>query len=408
MTRELDIVLFGASGFTGRLVAEYLVARRSGVRLALAGRSGHRLAEVRSGLAGIDPAAEALPIVIGDSRDPRAMADIARRARVVCSTVGPYSNYGDPLVAACVEAGTSYCDITGEIHWIRRTIEAHQARAQATGARIVHCCGFDSIPSDLGVFMLHQHLAAQGDRLVEAHGRVSMKSPGGLSGGSIATLMAIFEDLHEPTVRRALLDPYVLDPPGGARGPDRRDFRAPGRDADSRSWTAPFMMAPINTRVVRRSNALLGHAYGRDFRYDEAVATGEGVAGFVRAAGISAALGGAGALAVVPLGRKLLARFLPPPGEGPNREQREQGWFRVEIHARSAAGKTLTGVVGGSHDPGYGGTAIMLGEAALSLAQDDLPSSGGVLTPAVAMGEKLIERLRAAGDMYQVECPHRP
>ncbi|AUX29971.1 MULTISPECIES: trans-acting enoyl reductase family protein [Sorangium] len=403
MTKELDIVLFGATGFTGRLVAEYLVARRPGVRWALAGRRRRRLELVRSGLAALDPAAEALPILVGDSLDRGAMDDIVRRARVVCSTAGPYAKYGDQVVAACVEAGTSYCDITGETHWIRRMIEAHHARAEATGARIVHCCGFDSIPSDLGVLMLHEHLAAQGDRLAEAHGRVILKMPGGLSGGSVATLMSIFENIGDPAVWRALIDPYALDPEGSPRGPDRRDFKAPGRDAGSGGWTAPFIMAAINTRVVRRSNALLGHAYGRDFRYDEAISTGEGVAGLARAAGISAALGGASALAVVPPGRRLLGRLLPAPGEGPSREQREQGRFRLEIHARSAAGKKLTGVVAGSHDPGYGGTAIMLGEAALSLAQDDLPAHGGVLTPAVAMGTKLIERLRAAGETYRAE-----
>ncbi|MFT3764023.1 MAG: saccharopine dehydrogenase NADP-binding domain-containing protein [Minicystis sp.] len=400
--KDFDLVLFGATGFTGQLVAEYLVKKRPEVRWALAGRSRDKLDQVRRALAAVDPAAAELPIVLGDSLDRAAMDAIARRARVVCTTVGPYAKYGSPLVAACAEAGTAYCDLTGETHWIRAMIDAHHDRAVQTGARIVHCCGFDSIPSDLGVLMLHDHLAKQGDRLAEARYRV-VKADGGVSGGTIASMMAIFEKVGDPAVRRVLGNPYVLDPAGSPRGPDGRDAMGPGRDADSGRWTAPFMMAAVNTRIVRRSNALLDHAYGRDFRYDEAIDTGRGLGGAVKAVGISAGMAGLGVAVATGPGRKLLGRFLPAPGEGPSREQRERGHMRIEIRAKSASGKRLVGTVAANRDPGYGETSVMLSEAALCLAQDELPARGGVLTPAVAMGMKLVERLRAAGETYRVD-----
>jgi len=408
--KDFDLVLLGATGFTGQLVAEYLVRKRIGhdggdpgrarVRWALAGRSRDKLERVRRALAALDPTAAHLPIVVADSLDRAAMDDVARRARLVCTTVGPYATYGDPLVAACAEAGAAYCDLTGETPWIRRTIDRWHDRAVATGARIVSCCGFDSIPSDLGVLMLHQHLASAGDRLAYAHYRV-VRAAGGISGGTVASMMNLIENMGDPEVRRALADPYVLDPSGSPRGADRTDSMGPRRDDDGR-WTAPFVMAGVNTRVVRRSNALLNHAYGRDFRYDEAVDTGAGLLGLGKALGASAAMAAVGAVAMLPPSRELLARFLPAPGEGPSREKRERGHFQIEIRAKSASGKRLVGIVGGDLDPGYGQTAVMLGEAALCLAQDDLPARGGVLTPAVTMGMTLVERLRAAGMTFRV------
>jgi short subunit dehydrogenase-like uncharacterized protein len=399
--RDFDVVLLGATGFTGQLVAEYLVKKRDSLRWALAGRSKGKLEQVRAGLAAADPAAKDLPILVADSLDPAAMRALAARARVVCTTVGPYAKYGEPLVAACAEAGTSYCDLTGETPFIRRAIDAHHARAAETGARIVSCCGFDSIPSDLGVFMLHDHLQKQGDRLAEAHYRL-VRAQGGASGGTVASMMGLMENLHDPAVRRALGDPYALDPDGSTRGPDGRDALGPGRDPDGR-WTAPFIMAGVNTRVVRRSNALLDHAYGRDFRYDELIDTGKGARGLGRALAVSGAMVGVGALVATGPGRKLVARFLPAPGEGPSKEKRERGHFRVEIRAKSTAGKRLVGVVAGNLDPGYGQTSVMLGEAALCLAKDDLRTPSGVVTPAVAMGMTLVERLRAAGMTFRVE-----
>jgi short subunit dehydrogenase-like uncharacterized protein len=401
--RDFDLVLFGATGFTGKLVAEYLAGKRPSIRWAIAGRSRDKLERVRSEIAAIDPAAGDLPILTGDALDRDAMGAIAARARVACTTVGPYARYGSPLVAACAEHGTDYCDLTGEPHWMRAMIAEHQARAAASGARIVHTCGFDSIPSDLGVFMIHDHLARQGDRLAEAHLHV-VKADGGISGGSAATMLDVLGNVRDPEVRRAIRDPYSLNPEGAPRGPDRRDTHGPRRDRDTGRWTAPFFMAPVNARVVRRSNALLDFAYGRDFRYDEAVDTGDGLVGLARAAAFTAAMGAATAAGTTPIGRRLLERLLPAPGEGPNRETRERSSYRVEIHARSAAGRRLVGVIGDSLDPGYGSTAKMLAESALCLAEDALPPRGGMLTPASCMGMRLVERLRAAGLTFEVEA----
>jgi short subunit dehydrogenase-like uncharacterized protein len=401
--KELDLVLFGATGFTGKLVAEYLAKKKDKgpLRWALAGRSPDKLERVRDDIAALDPALRDLPLLVGDSLDPVAVAGIVRRTRVVCTTAGPYAKYGSLIVGACAEQGVHYCDLTGEAQWIHTMIRAHHARAEGSGARIVHCCGFDSIPSDLGVLMIHDHLARQGKRLAEAHFRL-VRMKGGASGGTIASMMNLMEEARDPAVRRVLGDPYALYPEGAPRGPDRGDQTGPRRDEDTGRWTAPFVMAAINTRVVRRSNALSGFAYGEGFRYDEAVDTGPGPAGFARATAMSAGIGGGVALAALPVGRGLLGRFLPAPGEGPSREERERGGFRIAIHARSDGGDRLTGIVEGTSDPGYGETSKMLGESALCLAFDDLPPRGGVLTPATAMGMKLVERLRAAGMTFRV------
>jgi short subunit dehydrogenase-like uncharacterized protein len=406
LDKELDLVLFGATGFTGKLVAEYLAKKHAGapkgLRWALAGRSPDKLERVRDDLTAIDPALRDLPLLVGDTLDPRAVTGIVRRTRVVCTTVGPFGKYGSLLVGACADEGVHYCDITGETPWIRAMIDAHHARAEATGARIVHCCGFDSIPSDLGVLTVHDHLARRGGRIAEAHMRV-VRMKGGASGGTIASMMNILEEARDPAVRRRLGDPYVLYPDGAPRGPDRGDSTGPRRDEDTGRWTAPFVMAAINTRIVRRSNALSGFAYGEQFRYDEAMDMGPGPAGFARAAAFSAGLAGFVALAALPPGRDVLGRFLPAPGEGPSREERERGGFRIVIHARGDAGDRVTGTIEGTSDPGYGETSKMLGESALCLAQDDLPARGGILTPATAMGMKLVERLRAAGMTFRAE-----
>lgn len=399
--RELDLVLFGATGFTGQLVAEYLVGRRAGLRWALGGRNREKLVRVRAGLAALDPAAQELPIVLGDSGDRAAMDEVARRARVVCTTVGPYYRHGGALVAACAEAGTAYCDLTGETPFMRRMIDQHHARAVETGARIVHACGFDSIPSDLGVLMVHDELARRGDALATAHFRL-VHGSGGVSGGTVASMMTLAENFGDPAVRRALGDPYALDPEGGSRGPDGRDGLLPGRDGDGR-FTAPFIMGPANTRVVRRSNALLGYPYGKQFRYDEAIDTGRGARGVGRALAVSVGVTVGMTLTALPLGRRLLGRFLPVPGEGPNRETRERGRFRAEIRAVARSGARAVGVVAGDLDPGYGQTAVMIGETSLALARDTLPERGGVLTPASALGMPLVERLRAAGMTFRVE-----
>ncbi|MBW2523018.1 MAG: saccharopine dehydrogenase NADP-binding domain-containing protein [Deltaproteobacteria bacterium] len=409
---EFDIVLWGASGYTGELVAEYLAKRPHGAELrwAIGGRDQGKLAQVRSKLAALQPRLAELPILVGDSHDGTWLDELASRARVICTTVGPYDRYGSELVAACVRQGTDYCDLAGETHWIRRMIDAHHEAAKASGARIVHCCGYDSIPSDLGCLMLQEHMQQQhGGRCREIRFYAG-EAKGGPSGGTIASVLGVFEQMRRSTeVRRILGDPYALNPPGERQGPDGPDDMAVRFDPVLGTWTGAFVMAGINTRVVRRTNALLGYPYGRDFRYQERTSYPKGPRGLGMAVGGLAGLGLFGAGVSVPPVRKLLQRFvLPKPGEGPSREQREQGYFRVRLvgkgRDRDGAERTLRGLVEGTNDPGYGETAKMLAESAILLAeQRPAEPAGGILTPAVALGMDLVERLRAAGMTFAVE-----
>ena len=411
-SRDYDVVIFGASGFTGALVAEYLVRKFVGnedaPRLALAGRNQRKLEEVRAELAAIDPRASEWPIEIADSFDRAALDALAGKSEVICTTVGPYAKYGERLVAACVENGTDYCDLTGETHFIRRMIDDHQERAEETGARIVCSCGFDSIPSDLGTLVLQD---AMTDRYgVPAHEVrfFAGESKGSMSGGTIASMLNIVDEAgRDGNVRRVLLDPYALNPEGERSGPDGRDQFSVRFDDELGMWTGPFLMAGINTRVVRRSHALMGFPWGRSFRYSEAMSFGRGPRGFAAASAVTAGLGGfMAATGVGPL-RKLLEKRLPSPGEGPDREAREAGHFTVRLlgRARTPEGREvkLRAKVQGFHDPGYGETARMLGESALCLAIDgaELDVEGGILTPATAMGMRLVERLREVGMVFE-------
>jgi short subunit dehydrogenase-like uncharacterized protein len=406
--REYDIVLWGATGFTGSLVAEYLVGQHGldGLRLALGGRDRAKLERLRRQLARIDAAAAELPLLIGDSFDRASLDAIAARTKVLCTTVGPYAKYGEQAVAACTSQGTHYCDLTGEPQFIRRMIDRHHDAARENGVRIVNCCGFDSVPSDIGTFMLHRAFAARGGRIERVRCFAS-EINGGVSGGTIASAMQLADESKaDHSVLKIVEDPYSLYPRGEAPGPDGRDQMGVRRDEDIDMWTAPFVMSMINAKVVRRSNALLDFAYGRDFRYQEVASTGKGIKGLVRAAAISVGMAlMMPALAVGPV-RKLAERRLPKPGEGPSREAIEQGHFVCQLigNGVDAEGKPLElrGSVEGTKDPGYGETAKMLGESAMALASDELDSPGGLLTPASAMGEMLLERLRAAGMTFRV------
>jgi short subunit dehydrogenase-like uncharacterized protein len=401
--RELDVVLFGATGFAGRLVAGYLAGHApAGLRIGLAGRSQQRLAVVRADLGAAASDVAAWPLLVADSADPASLAALARAARVVVSTVGPYRGQGLALVQACAAAGTDYADLTGEVLFIRDSIDRCHEVAERTGARIVHCCGFDSVPSDLGALLLHQ--AAQADDagdLTEVTLAVTALR-GGLSGGTIASMMSQLDDARASAQhRRVIRDPYALSPDRGAE-PDLGDERDLGwvrYDRDLRMWVGPFVMAGINTRVVRRSNAVAGWAYGRRFRYREVTGFGSSPAAPVLAAAVSA--GGKameGALTFGP-SRALLARVLPAPGQGPSEQTRRRGHFRMLISARTSAGARYQATIAAEGDPGYAATAVMLGESALCLAQDRdvLPDRAGVLTPATAMGTALASRLRSAG-----------
>ncbi|HEY2510390.1 MAG TPA: hypothetical protein VGI39_06030, partial [Polyangiaceae bacterium] len=400
-----------------RLVAEYM-AKTYGVgksvRWALAGRNRDKLAQVRDGLVALDPRAGEIPLLIGDGRDAASLAPIVSSTRVVATTVGPYAIHGHELAAACVEHGTDSCDLTGEPQFVRATIDRHHARAKDTGARIVHCCGFDSIPSDLGVLLLQQEMQARhGARCAQVKYFVT-KLRGGFSGGTAASALHLMEEAsRDPQIRRLLGNPYALDVDRTEPGPDGSDQKGVRWDRDLRSWTGPFVMAAINTRIVRRSNALLGYRYGKDFRYGESQALGSGLGGLAAATAMTLGIGSFFALAAIPPTRALLRRALPAPGEGPPKEARDSGFFVIKLVGiadakNGAAPKRLLAIVRGQSDPGYGETAKMISESAVCLAQDGEGEAraGGVLTPASAMGLRLVERLRRAGMAFDVEEMH--
>jgi short subunit dehydrogenase-like uncharacterized protein len=404
--RELDVVLFGATSFVGRLCAEYLsrVAPPE-ARVALAGRSRERLLELQAALGG---RAATWPLLVADTTDPRSVGELAATTRVLATTVGPYRSYGMPVLEACATAGTHYADLTGEVLFMREAIDRFDAVAAASGARIVHGCGFDSIPSDLGVLLLHEAATADGAGQLEDTTLVVRTMKGGPSGGTIASLQGELDAARaDRDLARLLADPYALSPDRGAepRLGDERDLRGVRHDADLGRWVGPFVMSSINTRVVRRSNALQGWPYGPRFRYREVMGFGSGPLAAAQA-GVFA--GGVGALIAglsVPAVRAVLDRVLPAPGEGPSEHARERGSFRIEIHTRTSSGARYLCRVAAKGDPGYKATSVMFGESALCLALDAerLPSRAGVLTPATAMGDALVQRLRSAGQTFEVE-----
>ena len=409
--REFDIVIWGATGFTGKLTAEYLLGTygTDAFRWALGGRSRAKLESVREAIAketGAD--ASALPIVLGDAHDAVSMAALARRAKVVCSAVGPYALYGSELVAACASAGTHYCDLTGEVFWMRRMIDAHQEEAASSGARIVHTCGFDCLPSDLGTYFVQREMKER-HGVAAKHVKLRVVGfQGGGSGGTMASGLNMIEEAsRNPEVRRVNEDPYGLNPKGQRQGLDGPDTLAPEFDDDFDQWTGPFIMAAVDTRVVRRTNALLGYAYGADFCYDEAMLMGKGLGSLAKAAGLAIALGaGMAAMTLRPV-RRLAARRMPAPGEGPSKEAREAGYWDVRLVAEHPddRGKNLRARLTGDRDPGYGSTSKMLGESAVCLALDPLACPGGFWTPASAMGEPLLARLqKSAGVTVEIEA----
>jgi short subunit dehydrogenase-like uncharacterized protein len=398
--RELDVVVFGATGFAGRLVADYLAGHApGGIRVGLAGRSAQRLADVRARLGA---AASAWPLLTADSADPVSVAALARAARVVVSTVGPYRGQGLALVEACAAAGTDYADLAGEVLFIRESIDRCHDVAASAGARIVHCCGFDSIPSDLGVLLLHHAARADDAGDLQDTTMVVTALKGGVSGGTLASMMGQQDEVRASAERRQVVeDPYALSPDRPAE-PDlggERDLEWVSYDGDLRMWVGPFAMAGINTRVVRRSNALQGWAYGRRFRYREVTGFGTGPAAPVLGAATAAALKYVAAGLAFGPARAMLGRLMPAPGEGPSDKTRRTGFFRIEIHTRTSAGARYVSKIEAQGDPGYAATSVMLGESALCLAldRDRLPGGAGVLTPAAAMGTALADRLRSAG-----------
>ena len=409
--RDFDIIIWGATGFLGRRVAHHLASRLgsgSDLRWALGGRNQIKLELVRSELG---PEAKDIPIITGDSHDVASLEALVAKTNVVCSTVGPYAKYGSELVNACARRGTHYCDLSGEIHWMRRMIDAHQAEAEQTGARIVHACGFDSIPSDMGVFFLQA-------KAKERHGKscshIKMRVTamrGGFSGGTAATFIyAIEEGPRDPSMMRFIVEPYSMNPEGQRQGPDRPEKMMAFKvtyDGDLKAWTMPFFMAPVNTKIVRRTNALLGYSYGKDFRYEEAILTGGGPAGWVKAtAGAFGARTFMLAMALPPT-RWLLKRYvLPKSGKGPSQSVRENGYYDLVLVGKLGDGNVMRARVKGIGDPGVESTSRMLVESALCLAQDSdrIAVGGGFWTPASAMGDLLLTRLTSnAGLSFELD-----
>ncbi len=400
MGHDLDLCLFGATGFTGRLVAEYLSKHAGAIRWAVAGRNPDKLESVAAELGlGAD-----VQRIVCDVDDPASLEAMVRRTRVVCTTVGPYARYGHGLASACAEHGTHYCDLTGEVQFIRASIDRNHARARASGARIVHSAGFDSIPSDLGVLVLAEHAQSRHQETLARVRFVLAAARGGFSGGTVASLMNVIEEAsHDPSIRRLLGDPYALSPDRpndlGLDGGDRLGI---AWDPDFGGWVGPFLMAPINTRVVRRSNALAGFRYGRSFRYEEVMGFPGGRLGLPAAAAFASGYAAMLGAMLAPPTRRLLARALPAPGEGPDAEARERGFFHVRLFGVTTGGRAVEAEVRGVRDPGYGETAKMLAETALALVHETFASpEGGVLTPAFALGLPLVERLRAAGMTFE-------
>lgn len=394
--REYDVIIWGATGFTGRLVAEYYLKQyglEGELKWAMAGRSQAKLEQIRTSLGN-----DAIPLITADSHDVDSLNALVKQTKVICTTVGPYAMYGNELVAACVEHGTDYCDLAGETQWIRRMIDQHHDAAQKSGSRIVHCCGFDSIPSDLGTYFIQREAKKAKGEFCQ-HVKMRLKAiKGGFSGGTFASMNNVMaEASNDPEVAKNLYNPYGLNPNGEQSGPDKGDLQSVKYDQDFGAWIMPFIMAAINTRVVRRSHALNDYPYGKDFRYDEAMSSGEGLTGRLKGYAGLVALGALVVGKPDSLYRKFLSKVLPSPGEGPSLAEREAGYFNFTIIGKFKNGKVITAKVTGDRDPGYGSTSKMLGESAACLALDSEAgtSASGVLTPSTAMGDALLNRLEA-------------
>ena len=404
-TREYDIVLYGATGFVGKLTAQYLARAGGDARIALAGRSPDRLLAVRETLG---ESAQSWPVLQADASSPSTLDALAAQTQVVVTTVGPYSRYGLPLVAACAAAGTDYADLTGEPPFIRESIDLYHKQALDTGARIVHACGFDSIPSDLTVYALHRRALEDGAGELLGTDFVVRSFAGGFSGGTVASGVEVLDTVsRDPDARRVFADPYTLSPDRSAEPelgaqPDMRRRR--GRQIAPELtglWTAGFLMAFANTRIVRRSNALQDYAYGRRFKYSEHMSVGSSAVAPVTSAvvnGIGNAASALGSRYFRLLPRRLVDRALPKSGTGPSEAARERGFYKAETYTTTTSGARYVATIAQSGDPGYKATAVLLGESGLALAldRDSLSDLHGVLTPAAAMGDALLARFPAA------------
>jgi len=405
MNREFDVVVWGATGFTGKWVAKYLFEQYQGTNLkwAIAGRNTEKIQEVRSFIGDEDGR---IPSILADSTQEESLRSMVASTKVIITTVGPYAYYGSLLVKVCAELGTHYVDLSGEAPWIRRMVDSYQGTAEKSGARIVNCCGFDSIPSDMGTFYIQQKAKQLHGEYLDEVRFVLKKMKGGASGGTIHSMFNVLKEaVEDKAVRQLLANPYSLNPDPKFKGPDRKDQTQPVYDSGNEVWTAPFVMAAINTRVVRRGHAVLGFPYGENFKYSETMVTQKGIKGRLQAASIAYGLMLFTGIGITNLGRKFLAKLLPSQGEGPEVNSDNPGYYIIDFYGKTSNGKRLVARVKGDSDPGYGSTSKMLAESAVCLALDekDLEVAGGFWTPASAMGNQLLERLQKnAGLSFEI------
>ncbi|MEC8679818.1 MAG: saccharopine dehydrogenase NADP-binding domain-containing protein [Bacteroidota bacterium] len=398
--RKYDLLIWGATSFTGKLVTEYLFNKygSSKIKWAIAGRNLDKLKKIRS-----EVADEKIPMFIADSFDEESLLKFIKKTKVVCSTVGPYSLYGTKLVKLCVENNTNYCDITGEAHWIRNLIDQFHEEAKSKKIKIVNSCGFDSIPSDMGVYFIQNEIKKTYKNYANFIKMRVAGIRGGISGGTYGSINNLLKEAYSnKKIFRVLNNPYGLNPKNKMEGMDKKDLRKIIFDKESNSWIYPFIMAGINTKIVRRSHALTNFQYGKDFRYEEAMMSGKGISGLLKAI-----------LAVFPLAmiglnpnsflKKIVNSYMPKPGEGPGLEKRKNGFYNLRFYVTIDERRKAFAKVVGDNDPGYGSTSKMLAESALCLAFDKLPENYGVVTPSIAMGNQLLERLRNnAGLNFQI------
>ena len=387
--RDFDLIIWGATGFTGNLVCNYINKNYNEreLRWAIAGRNKKKILKLQQKLK-IDDSRT----IIADSSDKDSLVKMVKKSKVVCTTVGPYAKYGTNLVEACIEGETNYCDITGETQWIRRIIDRFHTKAKEKNIKIINSCGFDSIPSDMGVFYSQKIMLEKTGKYASTINMRVAGAKGGISGGTYNSLSNVLEEaLIDKEVRKTLTNPYGLNPIDKQFGPDKSDLREVIFDTVSNSWIAPFVMAGINTKIVRRSHALMDFMYGKNFAYDEATLTGKGIAGQIR-----------GYMSLIPIFlatrkkgsiiKKIVDFILPKSGEGPSKKTRINGYYNLRFYL-TLDKMTYVSKVLGDMDPGYGSTSKMLAESAICLALDKIPETYGILTPSVALGDSLLKRL---------------
>lgn len=404
MSAQYDIIIFGATSFVGDILTGYMMdtyGDQSEVKWAIAARSESKLNDIKE-----KRGAQSIPHIIADASNEAQLKSMVEQARVIISTVGPYALYGEPLVKICVETGTDYCDLTGEVQWYKRMVDKYESQAKTTGARIVHCSGFDSIPSDMGVYFLQEKAKEKfGQYCNEVNNRVA-KIRGGASGGTVASMVNIAKEAaKDPKLRKELQNPYSICPANHEFHVRQNNIASAQFDEDFDVWIGPFVMAAVNVRVVHRSNALLENAYGTEFKYSEAMMMGKGKKGKSSAKKMGWGLNIFMVLAALGPTRWILEKFvLPKPGEGPSPKEQEKGMYDMRFVGKTSSGESIKAKVTGDRDPGYGSTAKMLAEAAICLAQTEKnQANGGFWTPSSLYGERLITRLvKNAGLTFEI------